>query len=194
MCIRDSHQIFAPTVRDEISFGLRNLGLRGDGLSERVDGALAAFDLHNVGDLPPAVLGYGLRRLVTVASLWAMRPPIWVLDEPTTGLDRHFTGMLVDALSELHDGGHTILLITHDLRLVAEIAQRVVVIHEGRVALDGPPSTVLADAASLTPFGLRPPPITRLSAALAPYGFPHPILTVGDFVDCWHDLGMKDFP
>lgn len=188
------HQIFAPTVRDEISFGLRNLGLRGDGLSERVDRALAAFDLHDVDQVPPAVLGYGLRRLVTVASLWAMRPPIWVLDEPTTGLDRHFTGMLVDALSELHDGGHTILLITHDLRLVAEIAQRVVVIHEGRVALDGPPSTVLADAASLTPFGLRPPPITRLSAALAPYGFPHPILTVGDFVDCWHDLGMKDFP
>ena len=73
------HQIFAPTVREEISFGLRNLGLRGDGLSQRVDEALAAFDLHDVAELPPAVLGYGLRRLVTVASVWAMQPPIWVL-------------------------------------------------------------------------------------------------------------------
>ena len=180
------HQIFAPTVREEISFGLRNLGLRGDALSQRVDEALAAFDLHDVAELPPAVLGYGLRRLVTVASVWAMQPPIWVLDEPTTGLDRRFTDLFMDRLTALHRAGHTILLITHDLRLVAEAAQRVVVIHEGRVALDGSSSSVMADAAPLARFGLRPPPITRLSAALAPHGFPHPILTVEEFADFWH--------
>ncbi len=93
--------------------------------------ALAAFDLTALAETPPAVLGYGLRRLVTVASVWAMQPPIWVLDEPTTGLDAHFTGLLLTRLRSCTTLAHTILLITHDLKLAAEAAQRVVVISRG---------------------------------------------------------------
>ena len=182
------HQIFAPTVREEVAFGPRNLGLKGDALARRVDEALAAFDLEALAGTPPAVLGYGQRRLVTVASVWAMQPPIWVLDEPTTGLDARFTARLMACLHELHRAGATILLITHDLRLVAEAAQRVVVIDAGRVAVDGPPAVVLSDPQALATHGLRPPPITRLSAALAPFGFPHPVLTVDQFMSAWHGL------
>ena len=134
------HQIFAPTVREEVAFGPRNLGLKGDALARRVDEALAAFDLEALAGTPPAVLGYGQRRLITVASVWAMQPPIWVLDEPTTGLDARFTARLMACLQELHRAGATILLITHDLRSVAEAVQRVVVIDAGRVAVDGPPA------------------------------------------------------
>ena len=178
------HQIFAPTVREEVAFGPRNLGLAGQALLERVNEALAAFDLLPVAETPPAVLGYGLRRLVTLASVWAMQPPIWLLDEPTTGLDARLTGLLHDRLHALHRAGHTILLITHDLKLAAE-AERIVVISRGRVIVDGAPSAVLADSASLEAVGLRPPPIARLSALLAPHGFPHPTLSVDQFVESW---------
>ncbi len=178
-------QIFATSVREEVAYGLRNLGVTGQEAGQRVDDALAVFDLTAVAETPPAVLGYGLRRLVTLASVWAMQPPIWVLDEPTTGLDARYTATLMERLCSLHMHDHTILFITHDLRLAAEYAQRVVVIDRGLVALDGPPAAVLSDAAALSSFGLRPPPITRLSALLAPYNFPHPILSVDQFVDVW---------
>jgi energy-coupling factor transport system ATP-binding protein len=178
------HQIFAATVRDEVAFGPRNLGLASAALAQRVDEALAAFDLKALAGTPPAVLGYGLRRLVSLASVWAMRPPIWLLDEPTTGLDARLTNLLMERLHALHSAGHTILFITHDLKLAAQ-AQRIVVVDRGRVAVDGPPAVVLADSAALALVGLRPPPITRLSALLAPHGFPHPILGVEQFVETW---------
>ncbi len=180
------HQIFAATVREETNFGLRNLGLREEILKRQVEQALTAFGLQEMADMPPAVLGYGLRRLVTVASVWAMRPSIWVLDEPTTGLDAHFTRILTGHLQALHQAGHTILLITHDLRLVAGIAERIVIVHNGQVVLDGSPEAVLGSEQTLAVFGLRPPPVTRLSAALAPYGFPHPVLTVEQFLAAWN--------
>lgn len=178
------HQIFAPTVREEVAFGPRNLGLAGQALAQRVAEALAAFDLSALAEAPPAVLGYGLRRLVTLASVWAMHPPIWLLDEPTTGLDARLTGLLMERLHGLHRAGHTILLITHDLKLAAA-TQRMIGISQGRVALDGPPQSVLANGAGLQAIGLRPPPITRLSAMLVELGFPHPMLRVEQFVESW---------
>jgi len=181
------HQIFAATVREEVAFGLRNLGLAGPALAQRVDDALAAFDLTALAETPPAVLGYGLRRLVTLASVWAMRPPVWLLDEPTTGLDARLTTLLMERLHTLHRAGHTILFITHDLKLAAQ-AERIVAVSRGRVALDGLPAAVLADGAALALLGLRPPPVTRLSALLAAHGFPHPLLGVEQFVETWKML------
>ncbi|HNU02899.1 MAG TPA: energy-coupling factor transporter ATPase [Anaerolineae bacterium] len=178
------HQIFAPTVREEVAFGPRNLGLAGQALAQRVAEALAAFDLTTLAEAPPAVLGYGLRRLVTLASVWAMQPPIWLLDEPTTGLDARLTGLLMARLHALHGSGHTVLLITHDLKLAAG-AQRIVGISQGRVVIDGPPQSVFADSASLEAIGLRPPPITRLSGLLTDVGFPHPLLRVEQFMESW---------
>lgn len=186
-------QIFAPTVREEVAFGPRNLGLAGQALTQRVAEALAAFDLTALAEAPPAVLGYGLRRLVTLASVWAMQPPIWLLDEPTTGLDARLTGLLMERLHALHGSGHTILFITHDLKLAAG-AQRIVGISQGRVALDGPPQSVFADSAGLAAIGLRPPPIARLSALLEPAGFPHPMLHVEQFMRCWRLMTRESEP
>ncbi len=173
-------QIFAVTVREEVAFGPRNLGLSEAEVGERVEAALARFQLEPWAEAPPAVLGYGLRRLVTIASVWAMQPPIWVLDEPTTGLDAPLTARLVREMQALHAAGHTLLLITHDMRLVAALAERLVIIAEGRVALDGAPRQLLADAAPLRRFDLRPPPVTRLAGKL-PW-LPNNLLTVEEFV------------
>ena len=179
-------QIFATSVREEVAYGLRNLGVTGQEAGQRVDEALAVFDLTTVAETPPAVLGYGLRRLVTLASVWAMQPPIWVLDESTTGLDARYTATSMDRLRSLHERGHTVLFITHDLRLAAEFAERLVAIDRGQVVLDGTPAAVLSDADALRSFGLHPPPVTRLSALLAPHDFPHPILSVDQFITAWH--------
>jgi energy-coupling factor transporter ATP-binding protein EcfA2 len=176
------HQIFAATVREEVAFGPRNLGLAGQALAQRVAAALAAFELSALAEAPPAVLGYGWRRLVTLASVWAMQPSIWLLDEPTTGLDARLIALLMERLHQLHRAGHTVLFITHDLKLAAQ-AQRIVGVSQGRVALDGPPQTVLADSAALHAIGLRPPPIARLSGLLADAGFPHPMLGVEQFAE-----------
>lgn len=186
-------QIFAATVREEVAFGPRNLGLAGQALTQRVTEALAAFDLTALAEAPPAVLGYGLRRLVTLASVWAMQPAIWLLDEPTTGLDARLTGLLMERLHTLHSSGHTVLFITHDLKLAAG-AQRIVGISQGRVVLDGPPQSVFADSASLEAIGLRPPPIARLSALLEPAGFPHPMLNVEQFMRCWRLMQRESAP
>lgn len=178
------HQIFAATVREEVAFGPRNLGLAGQELAQRVAAALAAFDLAALAETPPAVLGYGLRRLVTLASVWAMQPSIWLLDEPTTGLDARLIALLMERLHQLHRAGHTVLFITHDLKLAAQ-AQRILGVSQGRVVLDGPPQAVLADSAALHAIGLRPPPIARLSGLLADAGFPHPMLGVEQFAEAW---------
>jgi energy-coupling factor transporter ATP-binding protein EcfA2 len=176
-------QLFAPTVREELAFGPRNLGLDDSEIAARIEAALEHFDLHRWAEVPPAVLGYGLRRLVTLAAVWAMRPRLWVLDEPTTGLDAHLTARLVEAMQRLHREGHTLLLITHDLRLVASLAERLVIIAEGKVALDGTPRTLLPDADALRSFGLRPPPIPRLARKVP--ALPNDLLTVEELLSAF---------
>lgn len=176
------HQIFAPTVREEVAFGLRNLGFPPTQIEERIEEALALFELGPYADQPPAVLGYGLRRQVTVASLFALRPPILILDEPTTGLHWGATQALLDRLAELHLAGHTVLLITHDMRLVAERAEWVLILHRGRLLTEGPPQHLFAQPEMLAHASLSPPPITRLAQLLHPLGMRGDSLTVEEFL------------
>jgi energy-coupling factor transporter ATP-binding protein EcfA2 len=96
------HQIFCATTRQELAFGPRNLGLLEVEVKRRVDEALACFDLEEVADKPPAVLGYGLRRKIGVAAVYAMQPRVFILDEPTTGLDWRSTMELMELIGEMH--------------------------------------------------------------------------------------------
>ncbi|MFQ6015812.1 MAG: energy-coupling factor ABC transporter ATP-binding protein [Anaerolineae bacterium] len=177
------HQIFCGTVRDEIAFGLRNLGLSESEVEERTGEALAVFGLTALAETPPAVLGYGWRRTVTVASVWAMRPKILILDEPTTGLDWCDTHELMKRVVDLHRRGHTIVLITHDMKLVAEYAQRVLVVHEGLVLAYGPKKDVFRNEEILEQTFLAVPPVTVLARRLASSGMSGDILTVEQFYD-----------
>ena len=175
------HQIFAPTVREEISFGVRNLGFADEEHERRLREALDAFGLTEYVERPPAVLGYGLRRLVTVASLFARRPPIMILDEATRGLDRGKIGLLLDRFGELQDGGHTILFITHDMRLVAERADQVIVLRRGELLAQGAVREILGRRELLERAAVSPPPITCLSQALRSAGMRGESLTVDEF-------------
>lgn len=176
-------QIFGATVRQELAFGPRNLGLAMAEVEARVEAALARFDLLAVADRPPAILSYGLRRRVTLASLAAMDPPVLVLDEPTVGLDAPGLHETFNWLVELQAQGRTIVLVTHDMALVAEYADRVVVLHEGQIIGDGAPADIFEEADLLARASLTPPPLVALARVLRPYGLRGDALTLDAFCE-----------
>ncbi len=176
-------QIFSPTVWQEVAFGPRNLGLPSSEVEDRVREALARFGLNGVARLPPAVLGYGVRRRVTLASLAAMDPPILVLDEPTVGLDDAGLRETMAWIGERHAVGRTIVFATHEMDLVAEYAERVLVLHEGQIAADGPPADLFRQKELLSRASLIPPPVVLLAEALRPYGLQGEGLSVDALCD-----------
>ncbi len=164
------HQIFSPTVREEIAFGPKNLGLTPDKVDRRVTETLARFRLEAYAGAPPALLGYGLRRKVGVAAVYAMRPRVFVLDEPTAGLDWRGSQELMSLLTDMNAKGHTIILVTHDMRLVAGHAHRTVVLHEGRLIASGDTQSVFQRAEWLASARIEPPQIAQLARQLVSLG------------------------
>jgi energy-coupling factor transport system ATP-binding protein len=131
-------QIFAAKVRTEVAFGPRNLGLRGAELDRRVVEALEVVGLAGAADENPYDLGYSRRKLLAIASVLAMRTPIVVLDEPTTGQDLRGVARVRAIVAALAAEGRTVVTISHDMRFVAETFRRIV--------LDGTPADVFAAA------------------------------------------------
>jgi len=180
--------IFAGSVREEIAFGPRQRGLSGDELTQRIDEALTVLDLADVADMPPAILGYGLRRKVSLAAVLALHPRVLVLDEPTTGLDAGSTRAFLGVVEQMHSRGATIAMITHDLDLVVRHATRVVVMRDGEIAASGPTRAILSDSALLAGAGLAPLPITELYGLCARQSgepWPTPPLTPAEFAAGW---------
>lgn len=161
------HQIFAPTVREEIAFGLRLQGLPHDEVEGRVSQALNSGGLAEVADLPPATLSLGQRRLVTLLAVLVRQPGLLVLDEPTGGLDWRSRQDLMNRVAGFNAGGGTVILITHDVRVISEYAQRVVVLKFGRILFDGAPVLLFADKTVLAEARLTVPPAVRVAQRLA---------------------------
>jgi len=183
------HQIFCDTTREELAFGPRNLGLPEAEVRGRVEEALARFDLKEYADRPPAVLGYGLRRKIGVAAVYAMRPRIFILDEPTTGLDWRSTMELMDLIGEMHRRGHTILLVTHDMKLVAAFSQKSLVLRDGQVLAYDETRTVFKHSEVLRDTQIEPPQITQLAKRMVPFGMPDDVLSVEEFYAAYCRLG-----
>jgi len=152
-------QLFAGRVATEVAFGPRNLGLSGPALDERVGAALADVGLDGEAVSNPYDLGYSRRKLLALASVLAMRTPILVLDEPTTGQDARGVGRVRDVVASAVAEGRTVIAISHDMRFVAECFDRVVVMRAGRVVLDGTPELVFGESAwpELRAADLEPP-------------------------------------
>jgi energy-coupling factor transport system ATP-binding protein len=162
-----SHQLFARTVEEELAFGPRNLGLDSDEVDRRVAEVTASFGLDGVLREHPYRLGAPMRKLVTIASVVAMRSPILVLDEPTTGQDHRTIDRIAGIIGELRAGGTTVVCVTHDMEFAASVADRIVALAEGRIVTEGPPRSVFGDAESMAAARLVPPQIARLSLVLA---------------------------
>jgi cobalt/nickel transport system ATP-binding protein len=157
-------QLFMPTVRDDVAFGPRNLGLRGADLDARVERALNQVGLLELADRPPYHLSFGQRRRAAVATVLAMEPEILVLDEPSSNLDPAARRELAEVLLALDV---TILLVTHDLPYALQLCPRTVILAGGVVEADGPTGDLLADEDLLArhrlelPFGFSPRAVPR---------------------------------
>lgn len=159
----------SPTVWEELAFGPRNLGLSVDEVVERVEAAMATLQIRGLAERDPHRLSGGQAQLVALASVVALRPSMFVLDEPTSQLDPAGTRLVGDALGRLADGGTAILLVEHKTGLVERVADEVVLLIGGRVGSVGLAATVLADP-RLAELGVDPPPSARIARAMAAAG------------------------
>ncbi len=169
------HQLFGETVREDVAFGPRNLGLGPAEVEERVAEALRLVGLEPaaVAGLPPYSLSGGWRRLVAVAGVLAVRPKVLVLDEPAAGLDPAGRRRLLGLLESLRrERGTTVVVVSHDLEEVARLADRVAVLAQGRIAAVGSPREVFLKAAELRAAGLEAPLPVRLLNRLKAAGLP----------------------
>jgi energy-coupling factor transport system ATP-binding protein len=159
-------QIFSPSVRGEVEFGARNIGLRGADLNEAVTAALTDTGLGEVLASNPYDLGGSRRKLLALASVLAMGTPVLVLDEPTTGQDARGVERVRRVIEAASAAGRTVIAVSHDMRFVAECFTRVVVMREGKVILDGAPDVVFAaDAWETLRSTFVEPPLAALAGA-----------------------------
>ena len=140
-----NHQIFAPSVKHELSFGLRNIGLEEEEVETRVASIAEAFALTEYLDLNPYRLGFSLRKTVGMASIIAMEPNVIILDEPTTGQDFLGVKAIRDSIHKLRDQGKTVIVVSHDMPLVAEETDRVLVMCDTELIFDDTPTKLFAN-------------------------------------------------
>ncbi|HTY56281.1 MAG TPA: ABC transporter ATP-binding protein, partial [Candidatus Binataceae bacterium] len=156
------NQIFAATVEEEVAFGPRNFGLAPDEIERRCDRVLRAVGLEQARQRDPFLLGKGERQRLAVAAVLVLEPRLLILDEPTTGLDYREQRRMMELVRELHRGGTAIVIITHTPWLVAEYAQRAVMMRAGRKIFDGPVRELFADDNLLAGSSFRAPEVTQL--------------------------------
>jgi len=147
-------QLFSPTVFDDVAFGPLHMGLDEEEIYQRVEAALAAVQMDDFGDRLSHHLSMGQKKRIAIATVLAMKPQILILDEPSSVLDPRSRRSLINLLREL---SITMLVSTHDLRMVQELFPRVVIMDEGKIVADGPTSELLENEAMLEAHGLERP-------------------------------------
>ncbi|MCW4042676.1 MAG: ATP-binding cassette domain-containing protein, partial [Candidatus Bathyarchaeota archaeon] len=171
-------QIFSKTIRDEIGYGLKFLKLSKDAEDKLINKAAATMELQDHLDKNPFDVSQGLRQRVAIASVLVFEPEIFIIDEPTTGQDFARSKIIMDMVRVLHRLGKTIIIVTHDMELIAEYAKRLIVMKSGKMLLDGSTRNVFSQPKVLQESSIKPPQITSLGQALSKYSVPPDILTV----------------
>ncbi len=159
-------QLFSTDVTQEVIFGLEHTGVPPADMPARVTRALAAVGLAGFEGRDPTALSGGEKQRLAIAGLLALRPPVMVLDEPTTDLDPAGRAEVLGVLAALRADGVTLLVIEHDTN-AAVAADRLVFLRDGRMLAHGPPRPLLADVPLCLAAGVRPPDVARVFAALA---------------------------
>lgn len=165
------NQIVANVVEEDVAFGPENLGVASPAIRQRVDKALQRVGMYEYRNHAPHLLSGGQKQRVAIAGVIAMEPKCIVLDEPTAMLDPQGRREVLETIMDLNkDKDITVVLITHHMDEAAK-AGRVVVLHEGKVALDGTPKEVFSQVEKLHEMGLRAPETTELCWMLKQQGF-----------------------
>lgn len=147
-------QIVGETVREDVAFGPENLGLDPSAVDRRTNWALSKVGLSPMAEVSPHLLSGGEKRRLAIAGVLSMQPDIILFDEPFSNLDYPGICQVVDQMKALKGDAHTIVVTSHYLDPIIALADRLVILNQGRVVRDGEPATVAADA---VPLGIRPP-------------------------------------
>jgi len=179
------YQLFEETVYKDIAFGPKNMGLDEKEIDRRVRQSLAYMDLpESYLERSPFDLSGGQKRKIALAGILAMQPDILVLDEPTAGLDPAARNNLFDLIrSYKEQSGTTVVFVSHSMEDVANLADRIVVMNKGKIAMEGAPEEVFQHADELLAIGLNVPAITKIFLGLQKNGYPfQTVYTVEDAV------------
>jgi len=184
------HQLFNATCRDEIAYGPRNIGIPEPEVAERVEEARKVVGLPS-SDLEehPFFLTKGLRQRVAIAAILALRPKVIIVDEPTTGQDARQSVEIMEFLTGLNQElGHTVVIVTHDMDIVARFAKRLLVMADRRLVADGSPAEIFGNQKVMDKASIAPPQITRLAAELGELGIPRGILSLEDMINAFEGI------
>ena len=169
------NQIVANVVEEDVAFGPENLGIASPEIRHRVNKALKQVGMYEYREHAPHLLSGGQKQRIAIAGIIAMEPKCIVLDEPTAMLDPRGRREVIETIGQLNrDKGITVVLITHHMDEAAK-AQRVVVLHKGKVAADGTPAEVFSQVELLHDLGLAAPETVELCYALNKQGFDLPL-------------------
>ncbi|GAA0108653.1 energy-coupling factor transporter ATPase [Clostridium tertium] len=168
------YQLFEETIEKDIEFGPRNLGLSDDEITKRVKKSMemVGLDYDTYRNKSPFDLSGGQKRRVAIAGVIAMEPKVLILDEPTAGLDPKGRDDILEQIKVLHDEYKmTIILVSHSMEDVGKLAERIIVMNKGEVALEGTPAKVFKEVETLENIGLAVPQVTYLMRELKRRGF-----------------------
>jgi energy-coupling factor transport system ATP-binding protein len=168
------YQLFEETIEKDVAFGPMNLGLSEKEAKDRVIEALTlvGIDYEEYKDRSPFDLSGGQKRRVAIAGVLAMKPEVLILDEPTAGLDPKGRDEILAQIKKLHDKeGITVIIVSHSMEDMAKIAERLIVMNQGKIVLDGTPKEVFRHIEMLEEIGLAVPQISYLIKALVDKGF-----------------------
>ena len=163
------YQLFEETVAKDVAFGPKQVGITGEELERVVADSirLTGLDYEEVKERSPFELSGGQKRRVAIAGVLAMKPEILILDEPTAGLDPSAHRDVLDLIRRIHrQEDMTILLVSHNMGDIAELADRVLVMNRGRLVMNGTPAEVFARGEQLREMGLGQPPATEFMERL----------------------------
>jgi energy-coupling factor transport system ATP-binding protein len=183
------YQLFTSSSREEILFGLSNLGITGESAEAKVHEVLKWVDLEKEIETFPFRMSFGDRRKLAVAATVALDPQVLILDEPTTAQDHRGRYQIAEIGRRFRDEkGRTVLMITHDMDLIARYAERLIVMWNGQVLLDGPTAEVFRQVDVLERTFLHPPMPTQVALQLQPVGLPGDVIRLEDLLGA---LGRK---
>ena len=181
------YQLFEMSVYKDVAFGPTNLKLSAEEIHESVVSALQIVGIgEELYDKSPFALSGGQKRRVAIAGVLAMNPEVLILDEPTAGLDPKGRDEILSSIKALHkERGITVILVSHSMEDVAKLADRIIVMHKGTMAMTGTPREVFSRVNEIEGMGLAAPQVSYVLAQLKEKGYPIPtdIYTVGEAKD-----------
>lgn len=162
-----TQMLFAPSVREELAFGPKNLGFSKEEIQENVTWAIETVHLEEEIDTPPLALSFGQQKRISIASVLSMRSRLLMMDEPTAGQDYWNYRAFMDAILQM-PGFDSIIFITHDLDLALIYANRIMILYDGKIVADGEPTDVLKDEVELRKYRIIPTSLLRLNQQYLP--------------------------